>query len=315
MVVAGESLVDLIVGVDATVTAVPGGGPYNVARALARLGGSCAYLGTLSADRFGRTLRDGLTSAGVDDRLAPSTELPTTLAVAELDESGSAAYRFYTDGTSAPALDRDEAAAALGLRPSAVYVGTLGLVLEPVAPSLEGLVDALPADALLVLDPNCRPAAITEPDAYAARLRRLLGRADVVKVSTEDLDYLATTDVGGTAAELLALGPGAVLVTDGGRAVRVATGAGTHTVGVPSVDVVDTVGAGDGFVGGFLAWCARHGMTRDRVAATPAALVPAVEFAVTVAAITCQRAGADPPWAHELPGEARDRLEGPPPAG
>ena len=189
IVVGGESLIDLIARAD-ELRAVPGGGPYNVARTVARLGRSCAYLGALSTDRFGVRLRAALRDDGVDDAWAPLTEDPTTLAVAQIGETGAATYSFYVERTSAADLSSAQALAVLAVEPSVLYVGTLGLVLEPAASSYEALVDAAGPDVLVAVDPNCRPAVVRDAEAYRARLARVLARADVVKVSTEDLDYL-----------------------------------------------------------------------------------------------------------------------------
>ena len=104
IVVAGDALVDLIVRPDGELVPVGGGGPYNAVRAIARLGVECCWIGGLSADRFGRMLEAGLAADGVSLDLAQRTDLPTTLALAELDEHGTATYRFYTEGTSAPAV-------------------------------------------------------------------------------------------------------------------------------------------------------------------------------------------------------------------
>jgi fructokinase len=189
IVVGGESLIDMIARSD-ELRAVPGGGPYNVARTIARLGRSCAYLGALSTDRFGVLLREALRDDGVNDRWAPLTEDPTTLAVAQIGETGGATYSFYVERTSASDLSTEQALAVLVATPSVLYVGTLGLVLEPAAASYEALVDAVARDVLVAVDPNCRPAVVRDPSAYRDRLARVLARADVVKVSTEDLDYL-----------------------------------------------------------------------------------------------------------------------------
>ena len=94
IVVAGEALIDLIVASDGRISAIPGGGPYNTARTIARLGGDVAFVGRLSSDRFGRTLRAALTADGVRLDLVSATDDPTTLAVAELDSHGTASYRF-----------------------------------------------------------------------------------------------------------------------------------------------------------------------------------------------------------------------------
>src|SRR3954449_2972991 len=112
IVVTGEALVDLVLGRDDALTAHPGGGPYNVARTIGRLEQPVAYLGRLSADRFGSRLRRELEADGVDLSAGVGTDAPTTLALAELDESGAATYRFYAEGTSAPGLTPEDADAA-----------------------------------------------------------------------------------------------------------------------------------------------------------------------------------------------------------
>ena len=294
IVVAGEALVDLILRPSGEVVAAPGGGPYNVARTIGRLGGSAVFLGRLSTDRFGQLLRSHLEADGVDLSLAVPTDDPTTLALAELDPAGGASYRFYLDGTSAPGLVPSDLPAA-SITPAAVHAGTLGLLLEPIGTTLEAWLAALSPDVLVMVDPNCRPSATRDPAAYRARTSRVLARADVVKVSTDDLAFLVpATGAAEATREILGHGPRVVLVTDGGRSVRVATAAGSIDLPTPKVDVVDTVGAGDAFGGGFLAeWIARgHGRW---TLADHEALEQAARFAIRVAALTVQRPGADPP--------------------
>ena len=197
IVVAGDALIDLIVRPDSQLVPVTGGGPYNTARAIGRLGLEVAWLGGLSRDRFGQMLQDGLVADGVSLALAQRTDLPTTLAVAEIDEAGSATYRFYVEGTSAPAVAAEVLAAGLPMSTRAVHVGTLGLVLEPMATTLEALVAELPNDVLLMVDPNCRPSITRDPDGYRARIGRVFARADVVKVSIEDLAFLVPGNTDG----------------------------------------------------------------------------------------------------------------------
>ena len=305
ILVAGESLVDLIVDSDDHIRAVPGGGPYNTARTIARLGLACAYVGRLSTDHFGRMLLEHLAADGVDTKSAVATDLPTTLAVAELDGSGTASYRFYVEGTSAPGLTVEEVLAALGRHPEAVHVGTLGLVLEPMATSLERLVEAADADALVMVDPNCRPLATPDPAAFRSRIERILLRADVVKVSADDLGFLLPgADTHLAARQLLEMGPRVVLLTDGGRSVVALTRAGTQTLPVPAVNVIDTVGSGDAFGGGFLAWWSAHGLARSDLADV-SLVARATSAAIAVAGRTCQRRGADSPTLAELGGWER----------
>jgi fructokinase len=300
IIVAGEALIDLIVHPDGRLSAVPGGGPYNTARTIGRLGGQVAFLGRLSTDRFGEQLRRGLESDDVDLGWTVATAAPTTLALAEIDDSGTATYRFYLSGTAAPGLQVDEVLAALRTGPDAVHVGTLGLVAEPMASALAVGLERLDPSTLVMVDPNCRPAAIRDREAYLGRLRDLLARADVVKVSADDLAYLVpevAADVG--ARTLLDLGPKVILLTDGARPVRVLAGRFAFDVPVPRVDVVDTVGSGDAFGGAFLAWLMELGGGRnglDDAAVVREAAVRAIE----VASLTCLRPGADPPRRDEV---------------
>ncbi len=300
VVVAGEALVDLIVGPDGELSAVPGGGPFNAARAVARLGVDTAFLGTLSSDRFGRLLRATLAGDRVRLDLAATVPEPTTLALAELDAAGSASYRFYLSGTSAPLVGPEQVAAVLAAPPAALHVGTLGLVLEPMADALVALVARLPPGVVVLVDPNCRAAAIADHRAYRVRLDAVLDRADVVKVSTEDLAYLAPGQPEvAAAAGLRRDGRQVLLLTDGARPTLVLHGSGSFEVPVPQVRVVDTVGAGDTFGGAFLATWVQAGRPAGALD-DQEALRPAVERAVRAAALACTKAGAQPPCSDEL---------------
>jgi fructokinase len=300
VVIAGEALVDLIVAPDGELAAVPGGGPFNAARAVARLGVDASFLGALSTDRFGRLLRSALVADGVRLDHVATVDAPTTLALAELDSSGGATYRFYLAGTSAPQVRPAQTAAVAADPPGALHVGSLGLVLEPMADRLAELVARVPADVVVLVDPNCRPSAIPDAGTYRARLDAVLDRADVVKVSTEDLGYLEPSLAPADAARRLWRGGGQVLlVTDGARPTLVLLASGAFEVPVPQVRVVDTVGAGDTFGGAFLAtWVAAGRDTRSL--ADLEAVRLAVLRAGRAAALACTRAGAHPPSSEEL---------------
>ena len=300
IVVAGEALHDLVVELDGTrVSLHPGGGPFNAARTVGRLGGDVAFLGRLSDDELGRRLRARLEEDGVLLDTAIRTSDPTTLALAELT-GRNAVYRFYTTGASAAGLTPTEAVGALPDDLGALHVGTLGLVLEPTADAVEALVTAVGEDVVVLVDPNCRPAAISDPARYRERLDRILGRADVVKSSEDDLAWLAPDrDTVGAARQLLERGPRVVLVTRGPRDALVVTGDDVDRVVSPDVEVVDTIGAGDAFSGAFLAWWQREELGREALR-DPEALVAATGFACGVAARTCERAGAEPPTAAEV---------------
>jgi fructokinase len=295
IVVTGEALIDLVLAADGSLTSHPGGGPYNVARTIGRLGQPVAYLGRISGDRFGRRLRDQLEADGVSTGSVVETDAPTTLALAELDGAGTASYRFYDAGTSAPGLTIAEAIAALPQHFEALYLGTLGLVFEPMATTLEAIVTHIGPEPLVALDPNCRPATITSSGSYRSRLGRLLARTDVLKVSADDLAWLDPgADLVAAARSLLGGDQAVALVTVGSAGVLVVTRDALAEVPAPVVEVVDTIGAGDAFMGSFLARWREQGHGREALRDLDA-VGDAAAFACEVAALTCTRAGADPP--------------------
>jgi fructokinase len=300
IVVAGEALFDLVLEGTEQLEAHPGGGPFNTARTLGRLEQPVAYLGRLSTDRFGTRLRQLLRDDRVNLDTAVATEDPTTLALAELDAGGVARYRFYAAGTSAQGLTPDAALQALPPRVEMLHVGTLGLVLEPCADAVEAIVERLAGRALIAVDPNCRPSVIDDPERYRARLRRVLAHADLVKVSDEDVAWLdPDRDPVEAARALLAGGASAAVLTRGGDGAVAITAAADVAVAAPAVEVVDTIGAGDAFGGGFLAWWRRAGLGREALS-DMGRLAEATRFACLVAAKTCERRGASPPRLDEL---------------
>jgi fructokinase len=304
IVVCGEALIDRIPPYDS-----PGGGPFNTARALARLGIPTQFLGRLSTDAFGRQLRDLLAEDGADLSLTSFGPEPTTMAMADVDRDGHAAYRFVSDGTSAPNLTPEMVPASLSPDVKALHVGTLGLVFEPVATTIAGLVDREHGNLLVMVDPNIRPSSLPQsPGGYRARLDRIISESTVVKASDADVTWLhPELDLPSAARALLARGPRLVVVTlgsDGAFAVC----AGTEVrVAAPVVDVVDTIGAGDAFGAALLAWLSDHDrLTRDLRLGRDE-LRDALAFACLVASLTCTRAGANPPRRAELNHVERSR--------
>jgi fructokinase len=300
ILVGGEALFDLVYEGDTDLRGHPGGAAFNTARTIGRLGQAVAYLGRLSTDRFGTRLERMLAADGVRLDAVVRTDEPTTLALAELDETGSARYRFYERATSAPGLTPEAALAALPPAVGILHVGTLGLTLEPMASALEAVVEELSGQALVMVDPNVRPSIMGDGEAYRRRLRRVLGRTDVVKVSEEDVAWLDPQRSTAEAARMLLQGgPRVVLLTCGGEGVQVVTAAGDVRIPAPVVEVVDTIGAGDAFGGGFLAWWRSQGLGREQLD-DQAAVVEAAGFGALVAARTVARAGASPPYLHEV---------------
>ncbi|MBP2474975.1 fructokinase [Crossiella equi] len=302
IVVGGEALVDLVPdpstmdGELGPLLPALGGGPYNVAVALGRLGAPTAFVSRLSHDQFGDALLDRLVASGVDVGGVQRGAEPTTLAVVGLAEDGSARYSFHVEGT-ADRLVTDPG--PLDSRAKALSLGTLSLVLEPGASVYETMLRREAERGLFtVLDPNIRAGLIPDGDAYRARFRGWLPHVALLKLSVEDADWL-----GGDVAEWLTQGPEAVLLTHGGDGLEVRTAQGLSVrVGATKVDVVDTIGAGDTVHAAMLAWLAGHdALSREAVRGLgEAEWAAALEFAGRAAAITCSRAGAEPPYAAEL---------------
>lgn len=298
--VCGEALIDFV---GRSQTAYPGGGPFNTARALARLAVPTTFLGRLSTDSFGRELASLLAADGVDLSMATTGPEPTTIAIADVDGLGLATYSFRVDGTSAPNLTASMLRDHLPANVRALHVGTLGLLLEPIASTVAGLVEREGSERLVMVDPNIRPALLPDDDsAYRRRLESVIGLSTVVKASEQDLAWLYP-GLSYEAAAHAILGQGRVrmvVATLGERgAYGAVTGVRIH-VKAPRVDVVDTIGAGDAFGAALLAWLHyRHkldrslSLSRDEVDA-------ALNFASLVGSITCTRRGADPPRRDEV---------------
>lgn len=308
IVVAGEALMDVLVERSGRLDAIPGGASFNVARIVAGLGGDCSFLGRLSDDPFGARLALELRRAGVTLATPEPLRAPTTLAMVQLDASGSADYRFYGNGTAAAMLTLADLPAGLLDGARALAVGGLGLVFEPVRSTLLALVERAPDETLVMLDPNCRPHAVEDRSSYVAAIDALVARSAVVKLSREDLSYLwPGREPAECGAELLGRGAGVVLVTDGPREVTVFTTDGSCSVPVPPVDVVDTIGAGDGVLAGLLVWFDERPQIDPRMVGLDL-LREAVASAVEVAAAVCtMRGGLLPEGFSPGGGPSRDR--------
>ena len=299
IVVAGEALIDLVPsekGALAGLAPRRGGGPYNTAVALGRLGSPTAFCSRISTDAFGEALAGGLREAGVDVASVQRGGEPTTLAVASIGADGSAGYSFYVEGT-ADRLFSVPAELPDGTR--AVSFGTCSLVLEPGASAYEELMrSASGQEVFTTLDPNIRAGLIPDPDAYRARFKSWLPSVSLLKLSEEDAEWL-----GGTPREWLTAGPSAVVITRGGDGLTAFTrDGGEYAVPGEPVDVVDTIGAGDTVNAALL-----HGLaSRDALSGEAVAGLGSdgwgalLRFAARAAAITCSRAGAEPPYAHEV---------------
>lgn len=284
--VYGEALVDLVpagAGPLAPLTPALGGGPFNVARALGRLGSPVAFQSRLSADAYGAALRDSLTADGVDLSHCLTGEEPTTLSVASLDAHGAATYTFYVDGTA------DRLAEPVPVSGGYAVFGTLSLALEPASLRYaEAARQSADAGAVVCLDPNIRPAFASEK--HRLFLRGMLEAVTVLKLSDEEVEFLGDTSH-----------VPVVVTTLGGGGIRVRAPFGTAEVQAPQVEVADTIGAGDTVMAALVHQFDARGLDRCALLDLGAEEWREIlDFAARAAAVTVARTGADTPYLHEL---------------
>lgn len=305
IVCCGEALIDMLprettLG-EKGFAPYAGGAIFNTAIALGRLGMPTGFFTGLSDDMMGDILRETLKQSGVDDRYAAVSARPTTIAFVKL-VNGQATYAFYDEGTAGRMLSVDDLP-VFSDDVNALHFGAISLIPEPCGHAYEALLLREAGKRVISLDPNIRPGFIRNPEAHAARIRRMAAHADILKFSDEDLAWFG---VAGSEEALargwLSHGAKLVLITRGAEGATAYSAHHTVSVPVVKVDVVDTVGAGDTFDAGVLAALDRKGLlTKSAVANLSATdLEDALTWGVKAAAVTVSRAGANPPMASEI---------------
>lgn len=301
----GEALIDMLprrtVAREPAFAPYPGGAVFNTAIALGRLGVPAGLFTGLSTDLFGQMLAEALAASGVDPALAARSDRPTTLAFVQL-EDGQARYAFYDENTAGRMLGEADLP-DLPDTVEALFFGGISLMAEPCGTAYEAMMARESAARVTMIDPNIRPGFIGDEARYRARLDRLFAVADIVKLSDEDLHWLeGPGDIAELGRGLLARGPSLVFVTEGARGAHAFGTGEARFVAAETVEVVDTVGAGDTFNAGVLAALAREGRLHKSALAGLGgdAMEAALRLGIRAAAVTVSRAGANPPWAAEL---------------
>lgn len=287
VLVIGEALID-IVDQGGTSTEYVGGSPANVAVGVARLGHPTDLLTRLGRDHRGARIEKHLTASGV--HLAPGTwtDQPTDTARANLDAEGAATYEFQIEGSLAGA---DVASRRL------IHTGSLALFIEPGASTVATALHAAGSSTLITLDPNIRPALVGERTDALARFRRAAAHADIVKVSDEDAQWLFPGLIAEEAlAEVASYGAALTVMTRGADGVLALGPGGLSEVASWSVDVVDTIGAGDAFMASLIV----SALEDEALLTDEDAVARALRRATIVAGMTVARAGANPPSRAEV---------------
>jgi fructokinase len=299
--VIGEALVDMVRRPSGEESAHPGGSPANVAIGLGRLDRDVELLAWIGLDEHGTLIRDHLEESTVALARGSESALRTSVAVANLDANGVAQYDFDLSWAVSPQASP---------RPGhlVVHTGSIGAVLAPGAATVIDMVRALRPTSTITYDPNARPALMGDPRTARQSIERVVALADVVKVSDEDLAWLAPDTAPEDVARgwLMHEGPAMVIVTRGGEGASAYLHDGrTVTVTAPRVEVADTVGAGDSFMGGLIdgLWSADvlGGDKREALRSIDSAVLQQIlERSAHIAAITVSRSGANPPRTAEL---------------
>ncbi|MGV0816930.1 carbohydrate kinase family protein [Martelella sp. AMO21009] len=301
----GEALIDMLPR--ETTKGEPAFSPYaggavcNTAVALARLGRPTGFFSGLSSDLMGDIIREKLDASNVDHSYVATSDRPTTLAFVKL-VNGAASYAFYDENTAGRMITEADLP-KIGDDCSAMHFGAISLIPEPCGSTYEALLMREAEKRVISLDPNIRTSFITDPDKHRARIERMAAKADILKFSDEDLDWFGLEgSLDDKARHWIAAGASLVVVTRGGDSTIGYTATQKVEVASEKVEVVDTVGAGDTFDAGILASLDLAGLlTKDKVKTLSAdAIRDALALGAKAAAVTVSRAGANPPFAHEI---------------
>lgn len=303
----GEALIDMIPKPTSSgaLGYVPhdGGASFNTSLALGRLGVRVGLLSGVSSDMFGQQIMSSLTANHVDSNHLVRSDRPSTLAFVQLT-NGNAAYTFFDENSAGRILEFADFPEISGEVNAALF-GGISLCQEPAASAYQELHAKIAKSDVVMLDPNVRANSIEDVSIYRARLEKMVGLSDIVKVSDEDLNWVfpGPESLNAKLKRLQSLGPTIVILTRGGDGASafLTTGAEVHAP-IEKVEVVDTVGAGDTFNAGFLAQLSELGLLTKAAlkSATEDEVKSALAFGAKVAAVTVSRAGANPPWRHEL---------------
>lgn len=303
--VIGEALIDAVHDRRGSVTEHPGGSPANVALTLGRLGQSARLLSWFGQDERGQVISRWLEESKVTVDSASTGSPTTSVATAHIQDDGSALYDFDIEWDLA-----DDA--SVSPECNVVHTGSISAVLEPGGSKVRTLMAQARSFATITYDPNARPSLMGDPLATRAIVEDYVSIADVVKVSDEDLEWLyPEEDPLAVAQRWQQNTPALVVVTKGGSGATAFADCGRVDVESQKVEVADTVGAGDSFMGALIYGLGEEpALGNDTLlgkdgrvnlnSISRSTLERVLDQCVRVAAITVSRAGANPPWHHEL---------------
>ena len=305
IVIGGDALVDLIDRGQGLFEACPGGSTLNCALAAGQLGSEVLFVSTLSTDSHGDMLANRLAECNIQLRSDARSDAHTSLAVVSFDETNQPHYAFYRERTADREIPVNEIIASFPQSMSIFHVGSCALICaEDQNAWLQVVMAAKDRDALISVDPNCRPSMIQDPVQYRQGLERFFEEADLIKCSDEDLNYLYPDwTVNGAICFAEKYAPPLFVYTQGSRGLRGFTNLGISVeveAALPG-KLVDVVGAGDSVHGTLLSEIDRLGLTGKQVAyLDESQLHEILTLASRVAVVNCTRVGCQPPTRQEV---------------
>lgn len=244
----------------------PGGAPANVLVMAAKLGKKTAFIGKAGQDFLGDFLEETLRKEGVDPAgLCRDPQHPTTLALVQLDARGDRSFSFYRDHCADVQLSPEDIPQQLLTNCRVFHFGSVSLTGQPCrSATLLSAKKARESGALVSFDPNLRPLLWKGPLQAKNEILRAIPMCDLLKVSGEEMEFLTgCSQVEEGAAQLLDMGPAAVVVTLGEHGAYVRTGSAQGHLPAYPLEAVDTTGAGDAFWGAVLSFLT--GLDREAV--------------------------------------------------
>ena len=305
IVVGGENLIDYVQVSEEddlpVYRAIPGGSCYNVAIAAARQGQEVSYVTPISKDSLGNILVARL----VKDKVtvfAPRVDEPTSLAVVSLKNS-QPSYQFYRDGTAERQISLQLLSEITPSSTRIFHIGSIALIDGEDADLWEQKFRELARQGVITsLDPNIRELLVKNKKQYLDRLKRMGKWANILKLSDEDLNYMhPETSLGDAFNEICRTTEAKIIVlTMGAKGARVKAGEFSFEVSAAVCDpLVDTVGAGDTFMGTILAEINEKKASAATLSnITKDELVYIIERASKDAALSCETVGCNPPYRH-----------------
>jgi fructokinase len=290
----GEGLIDFTQQGEAF-TPHPGGSPYNIAIALGRLGSSVEFCSQLSHDMFGKRLYNYLKSNQVGVQNVVFSDAPTTLAFVSTPDNAEPEYAFYSQG--AADVELDDSVSIPATQASIHHFGSIALMQEPCGSYWEKYLSSV--NGFVSFDPNIRPSLIAHRETYLQRFYNILSYTDLLRLSIVDLEWLAPElTIQEFIRKILSCGVKIIALTSGGEGAWVYTKDFTFHQVAFDIKVVDTIGAGDSFMAGFLSVIADNDL--NDINHNQALLKQALNMGCLTAALNCQEKGANPPYKESI---------------